>query len=174
MEHPPNEPDEASRCADLAAQLIAVCAQHNWKLATVESLTGGLLAARIVDIPGASKVFVGAIVSYADELKTQLLGVDSQVLARQTPYCSEVACQMAKGGAKLLGAHVVIATTGVAGPGKDRGVAPGTVDVGVQSSGVTRSVPHHFHGERPQVRSQAVAAALADCLQVIAPNSFGA
>ena len=84
---------------------------------TAESCTGGRIAEAIIAVPGASKYFKGGIISYVDEIKESLLGVDPQVIAENTAVCEEVAQQMVKGACKTLNTDYAIAATGVAGPG---------------------------------------------------------
>jgi nicotinamide-nucleotide amidase len=97
--------------------VLALCRARGWKLATAESCTGGLVAARLTDVPGASDVFVGGIVSYANEVKEQQLGVPAQVLERHGAVSVETAEAMAEGVRSRLEADVAVAVTGVAGPG---------------------------------------------------------
>lgn len=106
-----------------AAWIVSELARRGDSLATAESLTGGLLAAKIVDVPGASKVFVGGVVSYQSDVKTHVLGVDHMELQTVGPVSEGVAIQMAAGvrGALLPGPDVTwaVSTTGVAGPDPD-------------------------------------------------------
>ena len=86
-------------------------------LGTAESCTGGRIAEAIISIPGASKYFKGGIVSYTDEVKRNLLGVDAVVLEEQTAVCEEVARQMVVGACNAFNTTYAIAATGIAGPG---------------------------------------------------------
>ena len=86
-------------------------------VSTAESCTGGRIAESIIAVPGASKYFKGGIISYVDEIKKSLLGVDEELLAEKTAVCEEVACQMVKGACKSLNTDYAIAATGFAGPG---------------------------------------------------------
>ena len=86
-------------------------------LGTAESCTGGKVAEAIIAVPGASKYFKGGIVSYADEIKESLLGVDRQLIQEKTAVCEEVAVAMVKGACKTLNTDYAIAVTGIAGPG---------------------------------------------------------
>ena len=88
-------------------------------LATAESCTGGLLGKLLTDVPGASKVYLGGVISYAYELKEKLLGVDAELLKRKGAVCEEVALQMAQGTRNRLCADFALATTGNAGPSAD-------------------------------------------------------
>ena len=84
---------------------------------TAESCTGGRIAEAIIAVPGASKYFKGGIISYIDEVKENLLGVDSQLLEEKTAVCEEVAVAMVKGACKALNTDYAISATGIAGPG---------------------------------------------------------
>ena len=95
-------------------------------LATAESATAGLVAKRLTDVPGASAVFGCGIVSYQNEIKQKLLGVDPRVLETETAVCETVAVQMAQGAKAQSGADLAVSVTGLAGPGNDeRGREPG-------------------------------------------------
>jgi nicotinamide-nucleotide amidase len=129
-------------------------------LAVAESLTGGLLAATIVDVPGASKVFRGGLVVYATDLKHTLAGVDADLLAALGPVDGTVAAQLADGARSRCGATWGLATTGVAGPDSQDGKPVGTVFVAL--SGPASAVERlSLTGDRPTIRRGAVAAALA-------------
>lgn len=151
-----------------AAQVLALLDGAGRTLAVAESLTGGLLAARIVDVPGASAVFRGGIVAYATDLKSTLLDVDPVLLAARGPVDPEVAAQMAAGVRRRTGADVGVSTTGVAGPDSQGGRAAGTVYVAVDvRDGPCRVWPLALTGDRAAVRDGAVRAALAllgECL----------
>ena len=95
---------------------------------TAESCTGGRVAEAIIAVPGASAYFKGGIVSYTNEIKESLLGVDHQLLEEKTAVCEEVAVAMVKGAVKALNVNYAIATTGVAGPGGGTAATPvGTI-----------------------------------------------
>ena len=83
---------------------------------TAESCTGGRIAEAIIAVPGASKYFKGGIISYVNEIKESILGVDHQVLEEQTAVCEEVAKQMVIGACKALNTDYAISATGIAGP----------------------------------------------------------
>ena len=85
-------------------------------VSTAESCTGGRIAEAIIAIPGASKYFKGGIISYVNEVKESLLGVDHQVLEEKTAVCEEVAIQMVKGACRTLNTDYAISATGIAGP----------------------------------------------------------
>jgi nicotinamide-nucleotide amidase len=121
---------------------------RGWTLGVAESLTGGLIGARIVNVPGASEVFRGAVVSYATDVKRALLEVDAPVVVSE-----EAARQMAEGAQRALGADVGIAVTGVAGPAEQDGVAVGTVCFGLAIPGVpSEAVSTRLPGDRERLR----------------------
>lgn len=129
-------------------------------LAVAESLTGGMLSDRIVEIPGISAVYRGGVVSYTNEVKASVLGVSRELLDERGPVDGEVACQMAEGVRRLLGADLAVATTGVAGPGPADGHEAGTVWIAVSAEGVREAEEFHFDGDRVAVRRQATQEAL--------------
>ncbi len=129
-------------------------------VATAESLTGGLLCATFVDVPGASDVLLGGVVTYSAEAKCDVLGVDPELVERLGTVNADVAAAMAEGVVRLLGATWGVATTGVAGPVPSEGKPVGTVHVAVAGPGgvVTRDLS--LHGDRAIIREQTVDAAL--------------
>ena len=101
---------------------------------TAESCTGGRIAESIIAIPGASNYFKGGIISYTNEIKERLLGVDHEVLETQTAVCEEVAREMVQGAIKALGVDYAISATGIAGPGGGTKEIPvGTIWLGYGS-----------------------------------------
>lgn len=141
---------EAAR--ELAAEVIRVLTKGGRTVATAESLTGGLVAAALTDVPGSSSAFRGGVVAYAAELKAQFLGVDGDLLKRHGPVYAPVAAAMAEGVRDLLGATVGVATTGVAGPGPADGHPAGTVHVAVSLAGDTVVRTMALPGNRDEVR----------------------
>ena len=144
----------------LAGEVLTRLTAAGQTLAVAESLTGGLLAARLVDVPGASAVLRGGVVAYATDLKHTLLGVSADLLARVGAVHPEVAEQMAAGVRHRLGATWGLSTTGVAGPDPQDGQAPGTVFLGLAGPDGVRSVGLRLDGDRAQVRAATVDAAL--------------
>jgi nicotinamide-nucleotide amidase len=143
-----------------AERVVARLTAAGQTLAVAESLTGGLLAARVVDVPGASAVLRGAVVAYATDLKHTLLGVDADLLARHGAVHPQVAEQMATGVRLRLGAYWGLSTTGVAGPDAQDGQPPGTVYIALAWSDGVRVVPLVLPGARAQIRVATVDAAL--------------
>lgn len=128
---------------------------RGWSLGLAESVTGGLVAARIVNIPGASEVFRGSVVSYATEVKQQVLGVSEGPVVSE-----EAALEMAHGARRVLGADVGLALTGVAGPAEQDGKPAGTLCVGLvwPDGELTRDL--RVYGLREQMRQMSVISAL--------------
>ena len=108
------------------ADLIADLTQRGLTIATAESLTGGGLVARLVDVPGASHVVRGGACTYAVDTKASVLGVSESQLAATGPVNEQVARQMARGARELFRADIGVSTTGVAGPGPADGFPPRT------------------------------------------------
>jgi nicotinamide-nucleotide amidase len=144
----------------LAEDLLAACAGRGWSLAVAESLTGGLVCATLVTVPGASAVLRGGVVAYATDLKAALLSVDEALLEARGAVDPDVAVAMAVGVRTRLTADVGIATTGVAGPDPQDGKAPGTVHVAVVTPDGVRGRELRLGGDRSAVRSATVDAAL--------------
>ncbi len=114
------------------------------------------MAAALTSVPGSSAAFRGGIVAYATELKTALLGVPAELLARHGPVHAEVAAAMATGIRDRLEASYGLATTGVAGPGPADGTPPGTVFIAVLSPSGLVGCQLNLAGDRPQVRNGSV------------------
>lgn len=140
--------------------LVHSLARAGATVAAAESLTGGLLTARLTSVPGSSSVVRGGVVAYATEMKAHILGVDADLLASAGPVDGRVAVQMAQGVRRLMRASYGLATTGEAGPDSATGSPVGTVFVAaVGEAGVLwRAV--HVPGDRELVREGAVGEAL--------------
>lgn len=144
----------------VAATVVAALRVRGETLAVAESLTGGALAATIVDVPGASDVFRGGLVLYAVDLKVSLGGVPRDLVKRHGPVHPDVVAAMAARVRTCCGATWALATTGVAGPDPHGGQPPGTVWLGLASpSGVTTRLCR-LVGDRAAVRAGSVRAAL--------------
>ncbi|MEU8528979.1 MULTISPECIES: CinA family protein [Streptomyces] len=144
-----------------AARVLALLAERGGTLAVAESLTGGLVAAELTGVPGASKTFRGSVTAYATALKEQLLGVDGTLLAARGAVDPEVALQMAAGVRVRLGADWGIATTGVAGPDPQDGQPVGTVYVAVAGpAGAGKVASLRLNGDRAEIRRESVRSVL--------------
>jgi nicotinamide-nucleotide amidase len=141
--------------------VLALCRARGLTLATAESCTGGLVAQRLTSVPGASDVFLGGIVAYADAVKEAELHVPAQVLARHGAVSAEAAAAMARGARERLRADVAVAVTGIAGPGGGSAEKPvGLVHVHVAGPDGERARELHAHGGREEVRRRATVTAL--------------
>lgn len=152
---------------EVAAGLLAALAERGWTVATAESLTGGQVAATLVDVPGASRSVRGGVVAYATDLKGSVLGVDAGLLAEHGAVHPEVARQMAEGVRGLLGADLGLATTGVAGPDPQDGFSPGTVHVAVAAPAGTVVRSLELTGDRPAIRAATCTAVLREALHAV-------
>lgn len=155
-----------------AAILLDRLAARGWTIGVAESLTGGLVIASLVAVPGASAGVRGGVVAYATDLKHALLGVDDALLRAEGPVHPEVARQMAEGVRVRLGvpdapADVGLATTGVAGPDAQDGHPVGTVHIAVSAPGGTRVESLQLTGDRDAIRAAAVRAVLALALEAV-------
>lgn len=143
-----------------APQVIAAAIAQGVQLATAESLTAGMIAARLAEVPGASAVLRGGVVSYSSEVKAALLGVDADLLERSGSVDPEVARQMAVGAQRACGAEAAVSSTGVAGPQAHDGKPVGTVYIGWAKGADSGAEAHHFVGDRARIREQSTQAAL--------------
>jgi len=148
--------------------LVESLIRQGLTVATAESLTGGLVAAALTEVPGSSATVRGSIVAYDTELKADTLGVSEALLASGGPVQAEVAAQMASGVCRMLGADIGIATTGVAGPGPQDGVPAGRVFVAVAHAGQVSVQELALSGSRETIRAASVVAALDLCASRIA------
>jgi competence/damage-inducible protein CinA-like protein len=137
------------------------CREQGLTLATAESCTGGMVAQRLTSVPGSSRVFLGAIVAYADEVKAAELGVPREVLERHGAVSAETAAAMAAGARERLGADVAVAVTGIAGPDGGSEEKPvGLVYLRAESPAGSRGAEFVFPGDREGIRRRAAVTAL--------------
>jgi competence/damage-inducible protein CinA-like protein len=141
--------------------VLSLAAAQRLTLATAESCTGGLVAARLTSIPGSSASFVGGVVSYSDDVKRSELGVPEELLAAHGAVSAEVAAAMAEGARQRLGADVAVSVTGVAGPGGGTPEKP-VGRVYLHAAGPDGSLTRMLDlpGEREQIRVRATVTAL--------------
>ncbi|MFH8932488.1 CinA family protein [Streptomyces griseosporeus] len=159
-----------------ASDVVRLLRVRGETVAVAESLTGGLVAAEITSVPGASQAFRGSVTAYATALKHELLGVDAGLLATRGAVDAQVAAQMAAGVRKALGADWGIATTGVAGPEPQDGQPVGTVFIAVDgpfgpdsgSAGGGKVEPLRLNGDRAEIRMESVRSVLALLLKQLA------
>jgi nicotinamide-nucleotide amidase len=145
----------------IAEIVLDLCRERGLTLATAESCTGGLVAARLTSIPGSSDVFRGAVVAYANDVKAETLGVPAGVLETYGAVSAETAEAMARGARERLGVDVAVAVTGVAGPGGGTEDKPvGLVFAHAVAPDGDRSVRTELPGDREMIRGRATAASL--------------
>ncbi|MDT0266150.1 CinA family protein [Streptomyces sp. DSM 44915] len=147
----------------VVSQVLGILVGRGQTLAVAESLTGGMVAAEITDVPGASRAFRGSVTAYASDVKRDVLGVSGALLAERGAVDAEVARQLAVGVRRLLGADWGLATTGVAGPERQDGMPVGTVHVAVSAPGDGGVVAQRLNlrGDRAAIRIGSVRAVLA-------------
>lgn len=150
-----------------ASALVELCKEKGVSVGFAESLTGGMISSSVVNIPGASAVFKGSVVSYTNEIKERVLGVSEDIITANTEVSAECAEAMAIGAARTLGVELVISVTGIAGPtGELPGKPVGTVYMGYYYEGpdffgeLTGSVRLNLTGDRDAIRTGTVLAAL--------------
>lgn len=130
-------------------ELVSLLKEKNLFVSTAESLTGGLVAARITNVPGASSVFECGVCSYSNRIKHEVLGVSMETLDKYSEYSLECAEEMAQGVKRLSGADIGISTTGIAGPSGGSEEKPvGTVYVGTAFENYTKAFEIHFGSEK--------------------------
>ena len=147
---------------ELSAKLVSLSTARGVTFGTAESCTGGLIAASVTDIPGASAVFFGGIVSYDNSVKEQLLGVKQRTLEAYGAVSEQTAREMARGAVSALGTALAVSVTGIAGPGGGSAEKPvGLVYIAASSkSGDIACQKNLFEGDRMQIRLQTVVSAL--------------
>lgn len=161
-----SEAPVAALCEQLAQALLA----RGWMLATAESCTGGMIAAACTDLAGSSQWFERGFVSYSNEAKQELLGVDPALIAQHGAVSELVARAMAFGAVRHSRAQVGVAVTGIAGPTGGNAQKPvGTVWFGFQVDGRLSSELRHFDGDRAAVRAATVRHALQRLLELLPP-----
>lgn len=137
--------DYHQRTRQLARHVVEQCRARGWTIATAESLTAGLCAASLAEIPGASAVLRGGFIVYATQLKAELAGVNPQLLQEHGPIHPRVAEQLAQGAAMRCHADIGMGLTGVAGPEPSDGHPVGEVYIGWHMRG---RAPHSLSSER--------------------------
>jgi nicotinamide-nucleotide amidase len=155
----------------LAGDAVAALRAAGASVATAESLTGGLVCATLVTVPGASTVVRGGVVAYAPDLKSALLGVDPRLIAEHGTVDSDVAAAMARGARDRLGATYGLATTGVAGPDASEGKPAGTVHIAIAGPRGVETRLLTLSGERDAIREGTVVALLSMLVATLGEES---
>ena len=157
----PKQADSAEGLEQATRKLVEGAAQRGVTLGTAESLTGGLIGQTITEVPGASDVFAGGIVSYTNAVKEKRLGVPRQVLDTAGAVSEECAVAMAAGAREALGCDIAVSATGIAGPGgAEPGKPVGTVWIGIADGEGSYARSFSFEGDRESVRMQTAAEAI--------------
>ena len=144
-----------------AFEVVSLLQEKGLTLATAESCTGGGIGYAITAVSGSSSVYLGGVVSYANEVKNRILGVPEEVLLSYGAVSEQTAKAMAEGVRSLIGSDVSVSVTGIAGPASDNTNKPvGLVYIGVSSSFGTLVNEYHFSGNREEIRIQTIEAAL--------------
>lgn len=145
----------------LEETVVELLKEKGKTVTTAESCTGGLVAGRLLNVPGASSVYMEGYITYSNEAKEKLLGVSHSTLEQYGAVSKETACEMAEGAAKAAGADLAISVTGIAGPdGGTKEKPVGLVYVGCYADGEARAYEFHFIGNRAKNRESTVAKAL--------------
>ena len=149
-------------------ELVNLLRERGLTLTLAESCTGGMVAMRVTSVPGASDVFLGGVVSYANAVKRDVLGVPQAILDDHGAVSAPCASAMAEGVRTRLGADIGISVTGIAGPGGGTPQKPvGLVFIGISTPAGTRTEQHIFTGDRQSIRDQAATAALHSATRTI-------
>ena len=152
-------------------QLHDLCVEKKVSIATAESCTAGLLAAKITSIPGASSFFKGGIIAYQNDVKIDHLGVSKSLIKEKTEVCAEVVQQMAQGVRNKFSADFSVATSGYAGPTGGSELNPiGTVFIAISSKEKTISKRFVFVGDRESIVSQSVISGAEFLVEVLKNN----
>lgn len=166
------EPYRIGGSGDVAREVVGLLGDRGFTLALAESCTGGLVARRITDVPGASAVFLGGIVAYANGAKIGHLGVDPELLAAHGAVSEPVGLAMARGAVRAFQADCGIGITGVAGPGGGTPEKPvGTVHLAVVAGDRTATERWCFAGDREAIRIRSAQAALVLLYRLLGPGS---
>lgn len=137
-------------------------------VATAESCTGGNIAHRLTLVPGASESFSGSVVSYTNQVKSSLLGVETETLRLYGAVSEQTVLQMVRGVCRAIGSDCAMATSGIAGPGGGTPKKPvGTVWIAARTPWRETAIEYHFHGSREDVISQATEAAINLLLEIL-------
>lgn len=162
----------------LEKAIVDLLLANKLTISTVESCTGGLLAARLINVPGVSEVFKSGYITYSNKAKRRLLGIKKNTLLKHGAVSKEIAKEMVKGAALISKADVAVSVTGIAGPDGGSEEKPvGLVYIGCNVCGRITVKEYHFSGDRSKIRENTVSAALSlmrECiLQYYSEVTFG-
>jgi PncC family amidohydrolase len=155
--------------ADQSAVVLGtLLCEKSYTIATAESCTGGLIGARISDIPGASQYFSGGVIAYSNTIKQSVLGVSSSLLSAKGAVSGEVVKAMCTGVCRLFKTRCAIAVSGIAGPEGGTEEKPvGLVYIGIAAPGVLRDIRVMFSGTRQEIRNSAARRSIEEMIRVL-------
>lgn len=145
----------------LEKRVVEELKKYDLTLVTAESCTGGMIGARIANVPGASEVFYGGFITYSNEMKQKIIKVSKKTLKKHGAVSKQTAKEMAKGAAKQGNAKIAVSVTGIAGPDGGTPEKPvGLVYIGCYIHGKVKVKKCNFSGDRQKIREQTVEMAL--------------
>ncbi len=157
----------------ICKQALDILAEKGLTLSTAESCTGGLIAYALTSVPGASRVFLGGVVAYANHVKTNILGVNDELIYQCGAVDSNVAVQMAEGVRRALGSSYAVSTTGIAGPEGGTIEKPvGLVYIGISCCKRTIVEKLLLNGDRDTIRNEAAKRLLMRLVEVVTADEF--
>ena len=154
---------------EVAKLVVKKLSKIRKSLSVAESITGGGLASALTDIPGASKVFIGGVIAYSDQVKINELSISKADLLKYGAVSEEIALAMAQGCLKKFKTDYALSTTGVAGPGSDNGVKAGTAWIGVAGKDESFAIALSLSGTREIIRHATITSALAALERTLKP-----
>lgn len=161
------------RQENLEDKIVKRLTENHLSIATAESCTGGLVAATLINVPGASDVLEESYITYSDAVKHKVLGVSETTLQKYTAVSKEVAEEMVRGVTKVAGTNVGISVTGIAGPGGGSEKFPvGLVYIGYKINDFVKVIRYVFPGDRSEVRMHAVETALQELDDLLIKEGF--
>lgn len=150
-----------------AEAVIKALKDRSQSIACAESITGGAISAALVEIAGASQVFLGSIIAYSKEVKINQLGLNKELIESQGLVSGEVALAMAEGVRQKLGSTWAISSTGVAGPENLEGSSPGQIWVGILGPNTEQALHLALSGSRLEIINGAVESALGSLSRIL-------
>ena len=158
---------EGSSLSPVLSPLQRILHKRKLTIAVAESCTGGLVAAALTDVPGSSEYFLGGIVTYANEAKVSVLGIDEGTIRKHGAVSRQVAAQMAVGARNLFGSDVAVSVTGVAGPSAEGDKPVGLTYIGASYRDKTLVRRHRWNGGRTSNPVASVEAAIQLATQIV-------
>jgi len=153
---------------EIAQKLVGLCIERNIRLTAAESCTGGMISAYITSVPGSSAVFDGSLVSYANSVKVQMLGVPQEIIDSRGVVSADAVAYMSKGALRRFEADLAIAVSGIAGPGGGTPEKPvGRVYICVRTKDDRKIERFDFSGDREEVRMATAYHAMKFALEMI-------